>query len=143
MNLHNVVRGPIGSVNAHETVKLYTCTGTANVKGQVVTTYTVSTLRAQVQAPSASDLEQNDRLAAAKHRKKIYLDAPAGTINRFSQSAGDIIKRADGSYWLIVSTGDDFSNEGWLYVLAILQVEPPSGTIIDPDDTEEEAETIE
>ena len=134
MNMHAIVRGAIGSVNAHEMVTLYRCTGVTVSKGIATPSYSKQDMLAQVQAPSASDLAQNERLASATHRKKFYLDAPAGTINRFEQSAGDIIERPDGSYWLIVGTGDDFSREGWLYCLAVLQVEPPQYEEVKPND---------
>lgn len=127
MNLHEIVAGAIGSVNAHETVRLYANKGISVKDGVVTPVYEMTELRAQVQAPTASDLQQNDRLAAAVHRKRIYIKAPAGTINRYSQTAEDIVQRADGSYWLVVGTTDDFTNEGWLCLLTILQTDPPEG----------------
>ena len=126
MNLHSIVAGAIGSVNAHETVKVYTCIGTTNVKGVVTPTYEVSERRAQIQAPDESDIKLVEKLAEAEHKIRCYIDAPASTINRVTQSAGDMIQRADGSYWLIVGIKDDFSLEGWLCAYAVLQTEPPA-----------------
>ena len=127
MNLHAIVHNSIGSVNRHESVTLYRCTGTTNRSGVVSVTYEKETLTAQVQAPDAADLRLYDNLADAKHVKKFYMPAPASTINRFESTAGDILKRADGSYWLIDTIRDDFSTEGWLCCLATLQHEPPEG----------------
>ena len=127
MNLHAMVSGAIGSVNAHEAVTLYRCTGTTNTAGVVSVSYEKSDIRAQVQAPSAADLKLYDNLADARHVKKFYINAPASTINRFEGTAGDIIERADGSFWLIDVIRDDFSPEGWLCVLGTLQHEPPEG----------------
>lgn len=135
MNLHAIVAGAIGMVNAHETITLWRNTGTTNVKGVVTPSYTAETRRAQIQAPSATDLQLNERVARAEHRIKVWMDSPASTINRVTQSAGDIIERADGSYWLIVGTKDDFSQEGWLSVLAVLQTDPPAG--VTKDDSHE------
>ena len=125
MNLHAIVSGAIGSVNHHEMVTIYRCNGTTNTAGVVSVTYTPSDIMAQVQAPNAGDLNLFDNLADAKHVKKFYINASAHTINRHEETAGDIIERADGSYWLIDMIRDDFSPEGWLCVLGTLQHEPP------------------
>ena len=127
MNLHNIVSGAIGSVNHHEMVSLYRCTGTANNEGVVSVTYAKSDVLAQVQAPTAADLRLYDNLADARHVKKFYINAPASTINRQEETAGDIIERADGTFWLIDMIRDDFSPEGWLCCLATLQHDPPEG----------------
>lgn len=125
MNLHAIVSGAIGSVNHHEMVTIYRCTGLTNTAGVMHVTYTPSDILAQVQAPNAGDLRLFDNLADAKHVKKFYINASAHTINRHEETAGDIIERADGSYWLIDMIRDDFSPEGWLCVIATLQHEPP------------------
>ena len=135
MNLHQIVSGAIGAVNHHEMVTLYRCTGTTNTGGVVSVTYDKSDILAQVQAPNAADLRLFDNLADAKHVKKFYINAPASTINRQEETAGDIFERADGTYWLINIVRDDFSPEGWLCCLATLQHEPPEG-IEDGDEDE-------
>ena len=132
MNLHAIVSGAIGSVNKHELVTIYRCNGTTNNAGVVSVTYTPSDIMAQVQAPNAGDLKLFDNLADARHVKKFYINASAHTINRHEETAGDIIERADGSYWLIDMIRDDFSPEGWLCVIATLQHDPPE-IVIDPE----------
>lgn len=127
MNLHEVVAGAIGGVNRHETVTLWHCTGVSNTKGVVTPAYEKTTIRAQVQRPSAADLELNERAARAKQAIRAWIDAPADTVNRMAQSVGDIIERSDGTYWLIVSVLESFAGEGWLSVLAVEQIEPPKG----------------
>jgi len=136
MNLHAIVSGAIGSVNHHEMVTIYRCTGTTNTNGVCHVSYTPSDIMAQVQAPNAADLRLFDNLADAKHVKKFYINASAHTINRHEETAGDIIERSDGSYWLIDMIRDDFSPEGWLCVIGILQHEPPE-IVIDPDEPSE------
>lgn len=127
MNLHAIVSGAIGSVNRHEMVSLYRCTGTQNIGGVVSVDYEKSDILAQVQAPTAADLRLYDNLADARHVKKFYINAPASTINRQAETAGDIFERADGTYWLIDMVRDDFSPEGWICCLATLQHDPPEG----------------
>ena len=133
MNLHEVVAGAIGSVNRHEMITLWRCTGVSNVKGVITPAYEKSTVRAQIQRPNAADLELNERVARAEQSIKVWLNAPADTINRVDQSAGDIIQRADGTYWLIVGIKESYAGEGWLSVLAVEQVEPPKGADDDAD----------
>ena len=127
MNLHEVVAGAIGSVNQHEMITLWRCIGVSNVKGVITPAYEKTMLRAQIQRPNAADLELNERVAKAEQSIKVWLNAPADTINRVDQSAGDIIQRADGTYWLIVAIRESYATEGWLSVLAVEQVEPPKG----------------
>ena len=133
MNLHEVVAGAIGSVNRHEMVTLWRCTGVYNAKGIVTPSYTKTAVRAQIQRPSAADLELNERVARAKQSIKAWINAPADTINRVDQSAGDIIQRADGTYWLIVGIKESYAPEGWLSVLCVEQVEPPKEVDDDAD----------
>ena len=124
MNLHRIVSGVIGSVNKHEAIEVYRNTGTQNIKGKIVATYSKSEQVAQIQAPTESDLKLSERLASAEHRIKVYTDSPIGTINRIKESAGDMIKRADGTYWLVVGVTDDFNGEGWQCALCVLQTKP-------------------
>jgi hypothetical protein len=133
MNLHDIVKGAIGAVNRHEMITLYRCTGVQNSKGQIIPSYVKSTVRAQIQRPNAADIELNERVARARQSIKAWIDAPADVINRVSQNAGDIIQRADGTYWLIVAIRESYATEGWLSVLAIEQVEPPKGVVADDD----------
>lgn len=125
MNLHNVVRGVISSINADEPITFYTNVGQENVKGKITQVYEASQRIAQIQAPSESDIKLFDKIAEAEHRIKAYVYAPASTINRVSGSAGDMLQRQDGSFWLIVGIVDDFSKEGWLCCMCTLQTKAP------------------
>lgn len=133
MNLHDVVAGAIGSVNPHETVTIWRCTGVNTVKGVVTPVYAPLTRRAQIQQPSPSDLQQNERVARAEHSLKAWINVPADTINRNAQTAGDIIQRDDGTYWLIVAIREAFERAGWLSVLCVEQLEPPEGVSTNGD----------
>lgn len=133
MNLHDVVAGAIGSVNPHETVTIWRCTGVSVTKGVVTPVYASITRRAQIQQPSPSDLQQNERVARAAHSLKAWINVPADTINRNAQTAGDIIQRDDGTYWLIVAIREAYEQAGWLSVLCVEQLEPPAGVGGDTD----------
>lgn len=127
INLHKVVKAAIGGVNPHEPITLYRSTGKSAVKGKVTPTFEPFEMTAQVQGVPAQDLKLNEKLASATHRIKVYLDAPADCIDRFNATTGDIIKRPDGSYWLIVQVGEDFRGVGWECVYAIMQTGTPAG----------------
>jgi hypothetical protein len=127
MNLHDVVAGAIGSVNPHETVTIWRCTGVSVTKGVVSPVYAPLTRRAQIQQPSPSDLQQNERVARAQHSLKAWINVPADTVNRNAQTAEDIIERDDGSYWLIVGICEAYERAGWISVLAVEQLEPSEG----------------
>jgi hypothetical protein len=133
MNLHDVVAGAIGSVNPHETVTIWRCTGVNVVKGVVSPVYAPLTRRAQIQQPSPSDLQQNERVARAQHSLKAWVNVPADTVNRNAQTAEDIIERDDGTYWLIVGIREAFERAGWVSVLAVEQLEPPEGVSTNGD----------
>jgi len=126
MNLHKIVSGAIGSVNRNEIIDVYRNTGTTNNKGKIVATYSHSQQSAQIQAPTESDLKLSEKLASAEHRIKVYTDSHIGTINRIEKSAGDLIKRSDGSYWLVVGVKDDYNAEGWQCLLCVLQTKAPA-----------------
>jgi hypothetical protein len=72
-------------------------------------------------------------VATAQQSIKVWLNAPADTINRNAQTAGDIIQRADGTYWLIVAIRESYATEGWLSVMCIEQTKPPEGVESDGD----------
>ena len=58
LNLHQIVRGAISSVNADEQVYIIRSTGNANVKGRIQATYaTPELITAQVQTLSNDDLK--------------------------------------------------------------------------------------
>jgi hypothetical protein len=133
MNLHDVVAGAIGSVNPHETVTIWRCTGVSVTKGVVSPVYAPLTRRAQIQQPSPSDLQQNERVARAQHSLKAWINVPADTVNRNAQTAEDIIERDDGSYWLIVGIREAYERAGWISVLAVEQLEPPEGVSTNGD----------
>ncbi len=127
INLHKVVKQAVNSVFPHEPISIYRSVGKSAVKGKITPIYEKSEMTAQVQGVPAQDLKLNDQLASATHRAKIYLDAPADSIDRYRGTTGDIIKRPDGSYWLIVQVGEDFRGAGWECVYAIMQTGTPEG----------------
>jgi hypothetical protein len=133
MNLHEIVKNAIDGVNRHEDIVLWRCTGVENLRGIVTPIYEKKTLRGQIQRPSMADMELNEKVARAGHSIKCWLNAPADTINRNTQTAADFIERKDGTFWLIVAIRESYQTEGWLSVLAVEQLKKPTGVVLKDD----------
>lgn len=127
INLHSVVRATINTVHDDEAVQIYHSAGQINIKGEVSPAYFApAPFIAQIQSEGGDTLTHNDNYEQAAQRRKFYLRAdvtrPAALIRQMARG-GDLIKRADGSWWLITSTVEDFSAVGWVCVIAVRQVE--------------------
>ena len=145
INLHAEVRGAITYLHPDETVTLYQSTGQTNVAGIVTPTYAEAiSVAAQVQSANRADLEHSERVSMNRYVLRFYLFAeeatpPAGIVRPFARN-GDMIKRGDGTWWLVTGEPDGFAPVGWVCVLGTLQEAPPAGI---PDPEEDEGETPE
>lgn len=137
LNLHQIVRGAISSVNADEQVYLVRSTGNSNVKGRIVATYGAPELiGAQIQTLSNDDLRIVNETERTERDRKFYLfsdpdytKSPASII-RYLGRTGDFIYRPfDQTYWKIYCVAEDFAPVGWVQVLASQQVETPPGVV--------------
>ena len=132
LNLHNIVRGAITAVHPDETVTLYQSTGQVNSYGVVTAQYAEpQTVKAQVQSANNADLELVERTSQNTVIMRFYLYAsaamPPAPIDRPFARSGDMIKRADGTWWLVTASPDDFAGVGWVCVLGTLPELPPAG----------------
>lgn len=133
VNLHQVVRGAIPLLHPDEHVLLIQSTGQENVRGIVSPTYAdaVSVI-AQIQSMGNDDLRAMNDTWRVEHQRKCYLfsETPAGiipqTIVRTLERGGDLLRRADGSWWLITGMMEDFSNAGWVSVRIVEQLTVPA-----------------
>lgn len=150
INLHNLVRTSVNAIHADEVVSVYHSAGQVNVKGELIPAYwpPVEAI-AQIQSEAPETLAQAAQISDTESARRFYLESkdktPAGIV-RFWARGGDLIKRADGSYWLITALTEDFRAAGWVSVRAVLQVEgegfAPNIAVVD-DDTEADTETEE
>lgn len=132
LNLHAIVRGAITSVHPDETVTLYQSTGQSNNYGIVTAQYAEpQTVKAQVQSANSADLELVERTSQNTVIMRFYLyasaDTPPAPIVRPFARSGDMIRRVDGTWWLVTASPDDFAQVGWVCVLGTLQELPPAG----------------
>ena len=145
MNLHDIVRGAITSVNADQAFTLYTATG--NFARSYETLETVPevlpgvSVQGQIQTISPDAVIRTERVLLGSIVRRIYLRASEGLsvkptgIYRPLARAGDYLDDHLGQRWQVDALLEDFSAEGWVSVQAILMQVPQALSIReDPDD---------
>lgn len=129
MNLHQVVRGPIGAINPDIVGTLRRSTGYTTAPGGVRTpTYSNTTGRIQVQALSKSDLKHVNDLNLQQVDRKVYMYGDWGGPIRADQTGGDLLQfplRGVMRTWKIVTVfetwGAPIGADGWSAVGVVLQ----------------------
>ena len=115
----------------NETVTLYQADGQRNVKGVITPVYKApQTVSANVQPLDSETLNHLERIGDTKASRQAFLYSfnsfPVAGVKRLpTPRGGDIFKRPDGTYWLITSVMEDWSDVGWANVGITLQVTPP------------------
>lgn len=128
MNLHAIVRGPITSIHPDETCELYQASGLVNDRGIIRTQYTgPATVEANWQ-PQANAIAHNDGMDTTDRTWRVFLYSdealPVLGITRLpSMRTGDILKRADGTWWAVTSVDGNWSADGWAEVTVTQQTE--------------------
>lgn len=132
INLHDIVRGSIPVLHPDEKVLLIQSTGKQNVRGVVTPTFAEAVqVIAQIQSMGNDDLRaMNDTWRTEIQRKAwLYSQTPAALvpqgINRPLARGGDMMRRADGSWWLVAALMEDFSASGWVSVRIVNQITVP------------------
>ena len=144
LNLHSIVRGAITSVNNDLDCDLYRMTGRHQTDDEGDTTPIFegpAQVKAQFQSISQDMIRQMDMLEITTTTRRVYLYAtPSPSQRPWAQwrplgRSGDVIKDPNSSIWTISAVIEDFTNEGWICVLATLQpvgirmiVEEPDGS---------------
>lgn len=132
INLHGIVRQKIASIHPEEAITLYRSIGIENVKGEIKAKYAAGIfVKAQIQSESDDALYHSNRTGQNNTTRKAYLFAddslsekPAPLIRPISRT-GDMIRRADGTWWLIDAMLEDFSHANWVCVRLVLQTKAP------------------
>lgn len=131
MNLHAIVHTAVTALHPAETVTLYQATGQTNTLGRVTPAYAgPQTVQAQIQSLSAEDLAHGQEASRTAIDRKAYLFAPdaalppAGIVRPLARG-GDMLERADGTWWLITGMIEDFTASGWVCVSMTQQVDAP------------------
>lgn len=140
LNLHGIVRSVITAVHPDEDCTLYQSAGQKNVLGVVTTVYNPpQAIKANWQPLDSQTLQHLERMGDTKASEQVFLysdtDMPVSGVQRVPITrTGDIIKRWDGTYWLITSVIEDWSARGWANVGVTEQVTPPDFSASDWSD---------
>ena len=145
LNLHHIVRGAINAVNSDLPCELYRMTGKQqrDEEGDTIPIFSgPASVKAQFQSLSQDMIRQYEMLEITNTTRRVYLYADKSPASRpWAQwrplgRSGDVIKDNNGSIWTISAVIEDFTNEGWICVMATLQ---PTGIrmIVEPIDCTE------
>lgn len=133
MNLHAIANTAISAIHPNESVTLYQASGQENMRGLVTTKYLApQEVVAQVQSEGNASLQHMGKTGQSAVQKRFYIHAntslvPQGLVRQKDRS-GDIIERADGTFWLVTSVPNDCSANGWICLVASLQSMAPDFT---------------
>lgn len=122
MNLHQIVRGAITTVNPDVPGVLKVNSGfTTAPGGKRVQSYTDVDVMAQMQELSSTDLKQVDAINVQGILQSVYLNGNFNGVNRPDQKGGDILV-VNGQQWLVVKVPELWSD--WCRVIVNLQRSP-------------------
>lgn len=131
INLHAAVRSAITGLHPDEAVALRQSVGQQNVRGRITPVYAPEqTVQAQIQSLGQNDLAQAEQTSNTRVDRKAYLYAPnpalppQGIVRPLARN-GDMLRRADGTWWLVTAMIEDFTASGWVCVGITQQVRGP------------------
>jgi hypothetical protein len=131
VNLHAVANAAISRLHPNEEVTLLRALPQDNAEGVLAPRYAdAETVTAQVQSEKEAMQQFTGETLTTVHTRKMWLfgspgDRP-GPLYRPLAKAGDMIGRADGTWWQVTADLEDFSRSGWVSVRATLQAAPPT-----------------
>lgn len=131
LNVHRLANAAIRYLHPNETITLYRSAGDDNQKGKIIPLYhdPISVV-AQIQSIGDDALYHAERTGMNSLTRKIWINDPNLTlqsVDRETKRGGDMILRADGSWWLVDAISEDFSNSGWKSARIVKQVKAPEG----------------
>lgn len=131
VNLHHVVRGAITAIHPDENCTLYQSLGQKNVKGKVTPVYAEpKTIDANFQPLDSDTLRHLEAMNDTQTSEQVFLysdtSLPVSGERRLPITRnGDILKRSDGTYWLVTAVLEDWSWDGWCNVGIHMVATPP------------------
>jgi hypothetical protein len=134
MNLHLIARNAINSIHPDEVCILYRSTGQYHSYGKLIPKYADGiqvTMQVQTEKESILTHSQED-MGITQETRKFWLNAtdpPISGVDRLNVRGGDLIKRQDGTWWLVTTVVKDFLKIGWISVKCTRQLEPPKGCV--------------
>ena len=141
VNLHHVVRGAITAIHPDENCILYQSLGQKNAKGKVIPVYAEpKTIKANFQPLDSDTLKHLEAMNDTQTSEQVFLysdtSLPVSGERRLPITRnGDILKRSDGTYWLVTAVLEDWSWDGWCNVGIHMAATPPDFTVSDWSDS--------
>lgn len=129
MNLHGLVRGPVGYVNPDVTVQWSASTGpSVATGGRATPTFAAAVpVQAQVQPVSTGDIKKYAFLQAQGIYRAVYLYGAKSGIDRLLAKGGDLLQfpanRGEASRtWLVKAVDEQWPD--WCRVVVAAQMDP-------------------
>ncbi len=122
MNLRGIANQSTRVINPNEIVTVLRSTGytVAASGGRQVPSYAPGVVgSANVQALDGRDLEQLDDISQQGDVRALYLTGTLAGIVRPNQTGGDMVRRADGSEWLVVKVLETWAD--WVKAAIVRQ----------------------
>ena len=107
LNMHDIVRGAITSINDDVPATWYSSTGYTNVQGILTPTFTATSIMVQIQAKDHSGLVHDRALNYSTDYNTIYAYGNLADLSRPDGQGGDILN-IGGNWWYIT-----WVNEWW------------------------------
>lgn len=122
INLHNIVRGAINSINPDQSVILKINKGSVHQPGGILEPEfeEIETI-AQVQPIKSSEIQFINNYVAGATYNNFYFNGSVNGINRRKLTGGDIIVY-NGFEWYVDSQEEDWDTVGWSKVRAVQQL---------------------
>lgn len=131
MNLHNIVRVAINSINPDQNIVVKVFDGVDNTGTWAKVTYKTENAVAQVQPMNSEDIQFINNFNSSSIYKAMYIKGNWSGLNRVTESGGDLIEW-DNKIWYVVSVPEGWNaTAGWTKVLVVAQTDSISDEVLD------------
>ena len=130
LNLHAITRGIITAVHPDEQISVCVCSGEGVDDRGIVTPIYENPVAIVAQVQHYHDGEQRKNginFNEESIRVFAYVDPVLMSALSRPEKVGDMVQRADGTWWRVVDVDNDFAKVGWLSAICVKQVNPPEG----------------
>ena len=123
MNLHNIVRKAINSVNPDQLINIKVFSGVDNSGTYAVLSYTETSAIAQIQPLNSEDIQFINNFNSSSLYKTMYINGDWSGLNRVTESGGDLIEW-DNKVWYVSSVPEGWNETaGWTKVIVVAQTD--------------------
>lgn len=124
MNLHQIVRGAITTINPDVICTLRRSTGqytTADDGTRTPLYRAFSSVACQFQALSNPDLAKLDGLNMQGTNTAIYITGALDGVERVTARGGDLVTKPTGEVYLVTQVLEDWPTAPWTKVVGVIQ----------------------